>query len=161
MSENNPPPPPAPESHDSSPPPPPPPVAEPSIAHDVSAAFSQAMSGGGAVECPAYGSGKLSASDDKMMCTLCHIFSLIIWLWKKDESPAVNAHGKEAVNFLITILILFVALSILSLIPVLGCVMIPVTIIVAAGAFVFQIIGALKAQDGKLYRYPVNLRLIK
>ena len=42
-------------------------------------------------------------TDDKLYCTLSHLFSLIIWLWKKDESPAVNVHGKEALNFHITV----------------------------------------------------------
>jgi uncharacterized Tic20 family protein len=30
---------------------------------------------------------------------------LIVWLMKRDESPEIDAHGKEAVNFQISMLI--------------------------------------------------------
>ena len=132
--------------------PPPPPAPEPVAS---SAAF------GTDDVSPAYGSGKLSAADDKLYCTLAHLLSLIIWLWKKDESPAVDAHGKEAANFLITVLIGVVATSILAMIPLLGCIFMIVSPLIGVAGAVLAVIGALKANDGKLFRYPVNLRLIK
>jgi len=96
-----------------------------------------------------------------MYCVLCQFFSLIIWLWKKEQSPAVDLSGKEALNFHITALIALTALSILDIIPFIGCLTLPVTFLVVLGAIVLCIVAALKASDGFFYKYPVNLRLIK
>jgi uncharacterized protein len=160
MSENNPPPPPppAPEPSNSGSPNP---SSEPDVTKQVSDSLNQVFSGGGTGDCPAYGSGKMSAADDKLFCSLCHFFSWIIWLIKKDQSPAVEAHGKETTNFLITLIILFTVIAIVTQIPGVGCVTIFLFPIVGLGSFVLQIMGFIKAQDGKLFRYPVNLRLIK
>lgn len=116
---------------------------------------------GATLDAPPYGTGKLNAADDKLYCTLAHIFSVIIWLWKKDESPAVNVHGKVATNFLVTALIITIPLAVLSGIPVLGCIVAPIALIVGLALFILMVIGALKANDGKLFKYPVNFNLIK
>jgi uncharacterized Tic20 family protein len=114
---------------------------------------------------PKFGGGKLSEADDRLFCGLAHPFAIIIWLWKKNESPAVDAHGKEALNFGITYLL---------------CVWLPLTIVlrVLSSGFLFWpiyylvlltnlvllglvIYGLVLARQGKLLRYPFNLRLIK
>lgn len=82
---------------------------------------------------------------------------LIIWLLKKDSMPLVNEHGKEALNFQITVSIAIGAclLTAFLLLPIL------LAFIIAIGALVLTIIGTVKASNGILYRYPFNLRLIK
>lgn len=93
---------------------------------------------------------------------LCQFLSLIIWLWKKDESPAVNLSGKEALNFHITAGIAMFGLTMLNTIPILGlCIFTPMFGILWLAVVVLCVIGALKTSDGYFYKYPINLRLIK
>jgi uncharacterized protein len=108
-----------------------------------------------------FGSGKLSVADDKLYCILAQFFSFIIWPWKKDESPAVNLSGKEALNFFLTALGAQIGLGILGQIPVAGCVFSLLGTAVGIATLVLVVIAALKASEGKFYQYPVNLRLIK
>lgn len=139
-------------------PPPPPPAPEPT---PVSPLPPPSPNG----ETLPFGAGRLSASDDKLYCILAQFFSIIIWPWKKDESPAVNQSGKEALNFLITVLIPQVGIMLISSIPglgqILGCMLAPISFLIGLAGLVLAIIGALKTSDGYFYKYPVNLRLIK
>jgi uncharacterized Tic20 family protein len=117
--------------------------------------------GTSALERLPFGTGTLSAADDKLYATLSQIIPLVVWLWKKDESPAVNQAGREALNFHLTATIVLAGMSLINAIPVLGwCVFAPMFAVVWAGALALSIIGALKTSDGYFYKYPVNLRLI-
>ncbi len=82
---------------------------------------------------------------------------LIIWLLKKDLYPSVDRHGKEALNFQISISIYALAAS--ALIPIL--IGIPLLIGLAAFNFIMIIVAAVKCKNGQEFRYPLNLRLIK
>lgn len=105
--------------------------------------------------------------DDKNLGMLAHLLGaftgflgpLVIWLMKKDTSPFIEQEGKEALNFHITVLIVYFALIPVSIITcgVGGLLYLPVFIV----AVVFSILGALKAKDGIAYRYPFALRLVK
>ena len=88
---------------------------------------------------------------------------LIIWLMKKDTMPFVNDQAKEALNFNITVGIIFVILTILGVVT-LGVgflVAFPLMIIVGIAALVFIILAAIKSNEGIAYRYPFALRLVK
>jgi len=85
------------------------------------------------------------------------IAPLLIWILKKDEFPFVNDQGKEALNFQISITI-YVLASIILVFILIG---IPILIILGIFALVMTIIGAINAYDGKAYRYPLTIRLIK
>ncbi|MBW3566069.1 MAG: DUF4870 domain-containing protein [Acidobacteria bacterium] len=82
---------------------------------------------------------------------------LIVWLIKRDEYPMVDEHGKEAVNFQITVFIGFVIGGLLAIVLVGFVIMLAVGI----AAVVFPIIAGIKANEGQFYRYPFTLRLIK
>ena len=97
-----------------------------------------------------------------MLCHLLAIFTgflapLIIWLIKKDEEAFVNDHGKEALNFQITVAIAMVV-SWLLMVAVIGCFLMPAVWIVD---IVFCILATIKANSGQAYRYPVSIRFIK
>jgi uncharacterized Tic20 family protein len=143
-------------SDESQPPPPPPPPAPPPPPPPAAAA--PPVNTG--VDRLPFGAGLLPASTDKLHCILSHLVPGIIWLWKKDESPAVNTTGKEALNFHLTALIGLTGLSILSSIPIIGCLAFPVLLLALAVSVIQCVVGALKASDGYSYKYPVNLRLI-
>ena len=89
---------------------------------------------------------------------------LIIWQMKRNEFPSVDEHGKEALSFQISILIYLLvggaAAFALSFFCV-GFLLIPVLVVIGVGGLIYAVIGGIKANDGVMYRYPFNLRLIK
>ena len=93
----------------------------------------------------------------------CFIGPLIIWLAKKDSMPFVDDQGKEALNFNITVGIVFLALAVLSILTLgIGLVIaVPAWVIIGVAWLILSIIAAIKANDGIAYRYPFTLRLIK
>ena len=103
--------------------------------------------------------------DATNMALLCHILAiftgflgpLIIWLIKKDEAPFVDRHGKEALNFQLTVLIAWVASGLLTF-ACIGFFLLPVVGIVD---LIFCILAAIKASRGEEYRYPVSIRFVK
>ena len=82
---------------------------------------------------------------------------LIVWLLKRDESPEIDAHGKEAVNFQISMLIYNAVAAVFCLILI-GFVFLAILWVLNA---VFVIIAAIQASDGKFYRYPMTIRFIQ
>lgn len=93
----------------------------------------------------------------------CFIGPLIIWMVKKDTMPFVDDQGKEALNFNITVGLIFLVLLLLSIVTLgIGLIIaIPGWIIVGIAWLVFTIIAGIKANEGVAYRYPLTLRLIK
>lgn len=82
---------------------------------------------------------------------------LVIWLTKRDTSPELDAQGKESVNFQISMLIYNVIAALLCIVLI-G---IPILIILHILNPIFVIIASIQASDGKLFRYPFSIRLIK
>jgi uncharacterized Tic20 family protein len=89
---------------------------------------------------------------------------LLVWQIKKNEIPSVEAHGKAALNFQITVtiaaLIGMVVAIVLSFVCV-GFLLIPLVILIGLAGLVFAIIAGIKANDGKDYKYPFSFNLIK
>jgi uncharacterized Tic20 family protein len=83
---------------------------------------------------------------------------LIVWLIKKDTMPLVDQHGKEALNFQITVTLA----AIISFLLVFVLIGILLLVVVGLGALILTIMAAVKVSNGELnYRYPFALRLIK
>ncbi len=82
---------------------------------------------------------------------------LIIWLAKRDESPELDAHGKEAINFQISMLIYNAIAAVFCLVLV-GFFFLAVLWVLNA---VLVIIAAIKASDGEFYRYPMTIRFLQ
>jgi uncharacterized protein len=93
----------------------------------------------------------------------CFIGPLIIWMMKKDTMPFVDDQAKEALNFNISVALVFLALFLLSVMTLgIGLIIaIPAWIVIGIAWLVFTIIAAIKAHEGVAYRYPLTLRLIK
>jgi uncharacterized Tic20 family protein len=104
-------------------------------------------------------------------CVACHLSALagfvipgaghilgplIVWLIKRGDSAEIDAHGKEALNFQISMLIYNVVAGILCLVLI-GFVLLAVLHILNV---VFVIIASLKASEGEMYRYPLVIRLL-
>jgi hypothetical protein len=99
----------------------------------------------------------LSALVGFFIPALGHIFGpLIVWLIKRSDSPEIDAHGKEALNFQISMLLYSVVSAILCLILI-GFVFLAILHVLNV---VFVIIAAVRAGEGQMYRYPLTIRLI-
>jgi uncharacterized Tic20 family protein len=110
------------------------------------------------------------SSDERTMAMICHLAAfagvvipfgniigpLVVWLLKKDSSPYIDYHGKEALNFQIAATI-YILVAILSMMVLIGFVLAPV---VGIAVLVLTIIAAIKAKDGEQYRYPYIFRLL-
>jgi uncharacterized Tic20 family protein len=89
---------------------------------------------------------------------LGHILGpLAVWLLKRGDSPEIDAHGKESLNFQISMLI-YDAIAAILCIFLIG---IPILIALWVANTVLVIIASVKASEGKFYQYPFTIRLIK
>jgi uncharacterized protein len=82
---------------------------------------------------------------------------VIIWLLKRDESEFIDYHGKEYLNFLISYSV-YTVICLLFTILLIGFLALWIEGILA---FVFTIIAAIRAYEGKEYRIPFIFRLIR
>lgn len=109
----------------------------------------------------------LSDSDQRMWATLSHILPiiglsfivpLVVWLVFKGRGPFLEDHAKEALNFQITLVIAAIGISIITAITLgFGAIL----YLAFIAALVFMILAAMAANRGEIYRYPVNIRIIK
>lgn len=82
---------------------------------------------------------------------------LVLWLLKRAEDPFVEACGKEAINFQITMTI-YAAICGLSILIGIGLILLPIVMILN---IVYTVIAAIKASEGRSYHYPLTIRLIQ
>jgi len=81
---------------------------------------------------------------------------LVLWLLRRNESAYVDHHGREAVNFQISMTLYAIVAAALIWVLI-GFVLI---FVVLGVQFVFMVVASVAASHGELYRYPVTLRLI-
>lgn len=112
-----------------------------------------------------------ATSQERLWAMLCHLSALagylipfgniigplLVWQIKKAQFPAVDAHGKEALNFQISVTLYALVCAVLIL------VLIGAFLLLALGlaSLVFIIIASIKANNGEAYRYPFTVRFIK
>lgn len=81
---------------------------------------------------------------------------VIMWIIKKDESAFIDAHGKRAIDFHISFLIVAIIGAVLT--------MVCVGFIILLAAFIVWIIGIVQAvmaaKAGQLYRYPCSFAFL-
>src|SRR6059058_1963168 len=82
---------------------------------------------------------------------------LIVWLAKRVDSAEIDAHGKESLNFQLSMLIYNLIAAVLCLVLI-GFFILAILHILN---IVLVIIASIQASEGKLYRYPLAIRLIK
>ncbi len=85
------------------------------------------------------------------------IAPIVIWQLKKDELPGIDAHGKNAVNWIISAMI-YTVVSILLVFVIIG---IPMLVALGAAGIAFPIIAAIKANHGELWKYPLSIAFLK
>jgi uncharacterized Tic20 family protein len=86
--------------------------------------------------------------------------ALLIWLLRKDAEPFVDAHGKEALNFQLTLAGLYVVLFALSVITFgyLAIVIRPLGFLLWLASLGLIALAARAAKGGQSHLYPITLR---
>jgi len=113
----------------------------------------------------------IAATDVRTWNVLCHASALlglflhflghllgplIVWLVKRGDSPEIDAHGKESLNFQLSML-MYDAIAAILCIILIG---IPILMALWVMNTVFVIIASIRASEGKLYRYPFTIRFL-
>ena len=114
----------------------------------------------------------------RIWVSLCHISALsmfffplgniwgplVIWLLKRDESEAVDRHGRASLNFQITVTLFYFLASIsvfVLMFVVIGIFLLPLLwIFLVVGPIIdsiFILIAFKSASEGKWYRYPASI----
>ncbi len=122
-------------------------------------------------EGPASQGGGMNAADEKNWAIFTHLSALaglvipfgsviaplVMWLIKREQSPLVDAHGKNALNFQISVAIYGIVCFLLAFV-VIG-------LFLGIGLLIFWIamviIATIKASNGELFEYPLTIKLIK
>ncbi|MCC9607131.1 DUF4870 domain-containing protein [Blastopirellula sp. JC732] len=113
---------------------------------------------------------EIPTPENRTMAMLCHLLSfsgyvipiplvaviapLILWSMKKEESEFIDHHGRESINFQLSILI-YVTIGVVLICAYVGFLLLPA---IGAFAIVMPIIAAVKANQGEWYRYPLCIR---
>jgi len=93
---------------------------------------------------------------------------LIVWLLKKDQFPLVDEHGKQSLNFQISMIIYSLLLGVAIFITAITLILIPVAVLlgillafIIIADFVLVVIAAIKVSNGESYQYPFTIRFIQ
>jgi uncharacterized protein len=101
----------------------------------------------------------------KLWITLMHLSQLltwtllgiaapiIMWIVSKDESKEANRHGLIILNWLLSTLV-YGIISFLLMFVVIG---VPMLIVLGALNVIFPILGAIHANNGKAWKYPLSI----
>ncbi|MBK7707334.1 MAG: DUF4870 domain-containing protein [Acidobacteria bacterium] len=85
------------------------------------------------------------------------VLPIVLWQVKKDEMPGLDRHGKMVVNWMISSLIYFFVSGILVFVIV-GFFL---RLALALLSVIFPIVGAVKANNGELWEYPLTIKFLK
>jgi uncharacterized Tic20 family protein len=108
---------------------------------------------------------KNASSDDNMMGMLAHLLGiftgfigpLVIYLIQKDKGGNSLENAKHSLNFQISLMIYYVICFILVF------VLIGFLLMIALGIFaiVNLVVASVKAYNGEVYKYPLEIKFIK
>lgn len=85
------------------------------------------------------------------------IIPIVLWQSKKEQMPALDAHGKMVVNWMISAVIYGIVSFVLVFL------IIGIFLLIALGllSVIFPIVGAIKANNGELWEYPLTIKFLK
>lgn len=113
---------------------------------------------------------KLWGMNEQGYCTLLHlsqfagiliplggfILPIMMWLMGKEDSAMVDRHGRAVLNWMISLIIYLSISGILAIIAI-G---IPLLIILGVLNLIFVIKGAIKANEGEYWEYPMSMKFL-
>jgi uncharacterized protein len=116
-------------------------------------------------------SPSITTSRTRTWCILCHATALlgcfvhfpgyllgplIIWLVKRGDAAQIDAHGKESLNFQLSMLVYNMVAAILCLVLI-G---VPLLLLLWIVNPILVIIASIRAGEGEIYRYPFTIRFL-
>lgn len=110
-------------------------------------------------------SNALSESDERNYTSLGNILgiiggfipSLIVWIIFKDRSAFVDRNMKSALNFQITVVLIYIVGTILTFILIGSLVILAIWVL----SIIFSIMAFSKTRNGEDYNYPLAIKFIK
>jgi len=84
------------------------------------------------------------------------VLPLVMWLTNKDKNSNIDEHGKNIINWIISMTIYSIVAGVLCII-VIGFVLIGILALIA---IIFPIIGAVKASENEIWEYPLAIKFI-
>lgn len=128
------------------------------------------------------GPAQMSPADERTWSLMAHLGALVFLLisggflgWlapllvlmiKGEQSQFVRGHAKEALNFQITVILVWlvgIVAGVLLTIVTVGIalvVLIPLAIAYVVFIFVVLILASVRANEGRDYRYPLSIRFV-
>lgn len=88
-----------------------------------------------------------------IICGLGFLLPVILWVSRSKESSEVDMHGKNIMNFMLSMLIYTILLIPLCFLIV-G---IPLLVVLGILEIIFIIIAAVKAANGEYWKYPLSI----
>ena len=82
------------------------------------------------------------------------VVPIVLWQIKKNDLPGVDAHGKVVANWIISQMIYF-AIGLALCFVIIGF---PLLIVLGILSIVSTIIGAVKANNGEVWKYPLSIQ---
>lgn len=88
---------------------------------------------------------------------------LIVWLARKNDDPFAAAHGRDALNFNLSVLLYGFVLVLFSIVTFgLGAILaVPIFLIFPIAWLVLSILGAVKAANDEPFRYPLTINFVR
>lgn len=104
----------------------------------------------------------LSSFAGLMVSGMSFLGPLVLWLVRRDEHPFIDHHGKEAINFNLSLLLYGVIGVIASIVTFgLGLVVaVPAILVFFVVWIATTIQAAIRANRGEGYRYPLTIRFL-
>jgi len=84
------------------------------------------------------------------------IIPIVMWATNKDKSSEIDQHGRVIINWLISALI-YAVIGFVLIFVVIG---IFALLALAIASIVFAIVGAVKANENKLWAYPLSIKFL-
>ena len=111
---------------------------------------------------------KLDATaEERNLALLMHVLAfftgfigpLVIWVVKKDDSPFIDQHGKEALNFQLSILIYSLPIAVIAFLTCgLGALLLlPLFALIVTGC----VLAAMQGHRGEACNYPLTIHLLQ
>lgn len=113
----------------------------------------------------------MPSSEERNWAVACHLSALaglvfplgsvlgplVVWLLGRERSPYVDAQGKEALNFQLTMLVAYL-ISLALVFVVIG---IPLLVILIVLDIVLVVTAAVQASSGTQWHYPLSFPLVR
>ncbi len=85
------------------------------------------------------------------------VIPILLWQIRKNELPGTDIHGKIVLNWILSEIVYFIGCVVL----VFCLIGIPLLVALLVLGIIFPIIGALKANNGEAWPYPLSIEWLK